>query len=32
MSAVLHSIPSHAPRAAEGVLAQVNALVRALSR
>ena len=27
MSAVLHSLPSHAPRTAEGVLAQVNALV-----
>jgi len=30
MSAVLHGLPSHAPRAAEGVLAQVNALVGAL--
>jgi 3-hydroxy-9,10-secoandrosta-1,3,5(10)-triene-9,17-dione monooxygenase len=27
MSTLLHSIPSHTPRAAEGVLAQVNALV-----
>jgi 3-hydroxy-9,10-secoandrosta-1,3,5(10)-triene-9,17-dione monooxygenase len=27
MSAVLQSLPSHAPRTAEGVLAQVNALV-----
>ncbi|HXO51060.1 MAG TPA: hypothetical protein VN888_08540 [Mycobacterium sp.] len=27
MSAVLRSLPSHAPRTAEGVLAQVNALV-----
>ena len=30
MSTVLHSIPSHAPRTAEGVLAQVNALVDVL--
>ena len=27
MSAVLRSLPSHAPRTAEGVLAEVNALV-----
>src|SRR5215510_15751202 len=27
MSAALHSLPSHAPRTAEGVLAQVNVLV-----
>jgi len=27
MSAVLRSLPSYAPRTAEGVLAQVNALV-----
>jgi 3-hydroxy-9,10-secoandrosta-1,3,5(10)-triene-9,17-dione monooxygenase len=30
MPALLHSLPSHAPRTAEGVLAQVNALVDVL--